>query len=67
MQRNKTVCGAPMELLTPGKPGIAFIGEDMRNEAGEPIESAPHPLMKFSMRTSAPVHAGDIIRAGGDE
>lgn len=67
MQRNKTVCGAPMELLTPGKPGIPFISEDMQNEAGESIESAPHPLMKFSMRTSVAVHAGDIIRAGGDE
>jgi hypothetical protein len=39
----------------------------MRDENGEPIESAPHPLMRFSMYVPVPVKAGDIIRAGGEE
>ncbi len=66
-QRNKTVSGAPMELLTPGKIGIPFTGCDMRDAEGNEIDSAPHPLMEFSMRTDVPVRAGDIIRAGGDD
>ncbi len=66
-QRNKLVSGAPMELLTPGKAGIPFVGTDMRDENGSPIESAPHPLMTFSMYVPVPVKAGDIIRAGGEE
>ena len=67
MQRNKTVCGAPMELLTPGRVGIPFTSAEMRDEEGGAIDAAPHPLMKFSMRTSGPVRAGDIVRAGGDD
>lgn len=67
VQRNKTVCGAPMELLTPGRCGIPFTSSDMQNADGEPIESAPHPMMQFSMRTSVPVRAGDIVRAGDEE
>lgn len=67
IQRNKLVSGAPMELLTPGKAGIPFVGTDMRDADGAPIESAPHPLMRFSMVVPVPVKAGDIIRAGGEE
>ena len=66
-QRNKTVSGAPMELLSPGRVGIPFVGSDMRDAEGNSIESAPHPLMEFSMHTTVPVRAGDIIRAGGEE
>lgn len=67
LQRNKTVCGAPMELLTPGRVGRAVQSADMRDETGAAIDAAPHPLMKFSMHTSVSVRAGDILRAGGDE
>ena len=56
-----------MELLTPGKVGIPFVASDMTNEAGETIESAPHPMMRFTMRTDVPVRAGDIVRAGDAE
>lgn len=66
-QRNKTVCGAPMELLTPGKIGISVDSADMHDAEGTPIDCAPHPLMEFTMRTSVPVHAGDILRAGGED
>lgn len=65
-QRNKTVASAPMELLTPGRAGIPLTAEDMRDADGNPIDAAPHPMMHFSMKTSIPVHAGDILRAGDD-
>ncbi len=67
IQRNKLISGTPLELLTPGKVGIPFVGTEMRDEAGEPIESAPHPLMRFSMHVPVPVKAGDIVRAGEEE
>jgi len=63
-QRNKTVCGMPAELLTVGRPGIPVTLSEMKNEAGEDIADAPHPLMLFSARVSAPVREGDILRAG---
>ena len=34
---------------------------------GNPIDSAPHPMMEFSMHVPVPVKAGDIIRAGGED
>ena len=66
LQRNKLIADTPMELLTPGKPGIPFVGTDLRDAEGNPIESAPHPMMEFSMHVPVPVKAGDIIRAGGE-
>ena len=67
VQRNKLSVGDRLELLTPGRCGIPFLGDEMQSEAGEPITSAPHPMMRFTMRASVPVHAGDIIRAGGED
>ena len=67
IQRNKVIADAPMELLTPGKVGIPFTASNMTNEDGETIESAPHPMMRFTMRTDVPVRAGDIVRAGDAE
>ncbi len=67
IQRNKLTAGEKMERLTPGAVGAPFVGTDLQNEAGEPIECAPHPLMVFSMRVSVPVRAGDIIRQGTEE
>lgn len=67
VQRNKTVAAAPMELLTPGRVGIPLTAQDMRDADGNSIEAAPHPMMRFSMKTSVPVRAGDILRAGGED
>ncbi len=67
IQRNKLVSGTNMELLTPGKVGIPFVGTDLRDGEGNPIDAAPHPLMTFSMYVPVPVRAGDIIRAGGED
>jgi len=61
------VSGTNMELLTPGKVGIPFTGTDLRDDMGNSIDAAPHPLMTFSMYVPVPVRAGDIIRAGGEE
>jgi putative protease len=62
-QRNKMFLSDEIEVLTPGKTGISFFAEALYNEAGEPIESTPHPYMTFHMKTPVELKEGDIIRA----
>lgn len=64
VQRNKLSDGDPVELISPGKTGRCFYALDMRNADGEKIESAPHPMMEFSLKVPFEVKEGDIIRAG---
>ncbi len=61
-QKNKIVSGADVELISPGLVGRALKALDMQNEAGETIESAPHPSMLFSIKVPFPVKEGDILR-----
>ena len=62
IQRNKVVAGETVEVVSPGKLGRAFTVCDLKNEAGEPIDAAPHPLMKFSLPVPFAVSEGDILR-----
>ena len=62
VQRNKAYNGQKAELLTPGKCGRDVILSDMRDLSGEPIDSAPHPFMEYSIRTDIRVKEGDILR-----
>ncbi len=62
LQRNKVVCGSAVELLLPGRIGIPFSIEGLQDENGEPIDAAPHPLMRFRMRVPCPVTEGDLLR-----
>ncbi len=63
-QRNKLSVGDTAELLTPGRVGIPTTVTELYDEAGNPIASAPHPLMIFYTRLPVPVNEGDILRAG---
>lgn len=64
VQRNKTVRGASVELLSPGRPGQPFTADPMWDASGAPLESAPHPGMTFYLNPPFPVQAGDILREG---
>ncbi|MBQ8401376.1 MAG: U32 family peptidase C-terminal domain-containing protein, partial [Clostridia bacterium] len=64
IQRNKLVGNDPVEIISPGKVGRSFDALCLRNEAEEPIESAPHPGMIFRLKVPFPVLEGDIIRQG---
>ncbi|MBR4959912.1 MAG: U32 family peptidase [Clostridia bacterium] len=64
IQRNKLVGNDPVEMISPGKVGRAFTAAELRNEAEEPIESAPHPGMIFRLKVPFPVKIGDILRQG---
>ncbi len=63
VQRNKFVAGDRVELLTPGKTGIPFRAEELFDEAHAPIDSTPHPYMRFSMKVPFAVKIGDILRS----
>lgn len=64
IQRNKLVGNDPVEMISPGKVGRAFMAAGLRNEMEEPIESAPHPGMIFRLKVPFPVKIGDILRQG---
>ena len=64
IQRNKVCAGDRVEMISPGKCGRGFYAENLRDADGEPIESAPHPSMQFSLTVPFEVHEGDILRMG---
>ena len=61
-QRNKVSRGEKVELISPGKIGRGFVAEEILDENGEAIESAPHPAMLFKVRVPFEVKKGDILR-----
>ncbi|MBO5938670.1 MAG: U32 family peptidase [Clostridia bacterium] len=64
IQRNKVSVGDSAEMISPRKIGRAFSVSELYDESGAPIESAPHPSMKFFARVPFEVAAGDIMRSG---
>lgn len=57
-QRNKFCEGDALELVTRDGPPVPFAARDLRDMDGARMESAPHPLMRFSMplpRAAAPL------------
>ena len=62
-QRNKSVEGEACELVSPGAFCVPFTMTDMRDAEGNPIDSAPHPQMLYSIKMTVPMKVGDIIRS----
>ena len=62
-QRNKMCFGDEIELLTPGKTGVGTTVGELFDENMTPIESTPHPYMRFFMKCDIEIKPGDIIRA----
>ena len=65
VQRNKVSVGDKVEIISPGKLGRAFDVLEIKNEAGESVPSAPHPLMRFTVKAPFEVKPGDIMRGSG--
>lgn len=61
-QRNKMSLGDEVEIFGPGAPFFTQKIEDMRDEAGEPIESAPHAQQIIKIKMDQPVGENFIIR-----
>lgn len=64
IQRNKLSTGETVELISPGCCGRAFVARELFDEAGETIDSAPHPQMIFSTVAPFDIKKGDILRGG---
>ena len=64
MQKNKVSIGDAAEVISPGKVGRGFTVSELYSEKGEPVESAPHPNMRFFVRVPVEVSEGDIMRSG---
>ena len=62
-QRNKMCFGDAAELLSPGMIGRELTIDQLFDENMDPIESTPHPYMKFYMKVPFEIREGDILRA----
>ena len=63
VQKNKVSLGDGAEIISPGFIGRALVVNEIYDEKGEAIESAPHPFMKFFVRVPFEVKEGDIMRS----
>lgn len=61
-QRNRFFQGETLELVTRDHLPIRFVAENMKNEEGEPIDSVPHPMQRFSMPLPIPAEPLSLIR-----
>lgn len=62
IQRNHMALGDELYPLTPGQVGLHFPLTAMENEEGQPIDTAPHPMMRLRVPCSVPLQPGDYIR-----
>jgi putative protease len=62
-QKNKISVGQRAQILSPGGFGEDITADVLLDKDGKPIESAPHPLMIFKIKTGRAVNPGDILRS----
>jgi putative protease len=60
-QKNKLFKGETVSFLTPHGVTAPFAANEMRNEDGIELDSAPHPKQVFSLKTPYPVGEGDLL------
>ena len=61
-QRNRLFDGDVLEVLQRGCEPYEVTIRDLRDENGEPIEKAPHPMMIFSFECNREIPADALIR-----
>lgn len=61
-QKNKFAPGDRLELVSPGKEPRAFTLETLLDEAGNPLESAPHPHQKLILPQLQGLTSLDFLR-----
>ena len=66
-QRNRFFEGDELEIMVAGREPVTIKVEELKNEKDEPIDVAPHPMMKCSFRCDVPVHEGALVRKVADE
>lgn len=65
-QRNRMVVGDEIEVMGPKRDFFSQKIEEMWDEEGNPIESAPHPQQIIKMKMIQPVLSWDILRKSRD-
>ena len=61
-QRNNVKAGEPLELLMPDGNTMPFVLTEMLDEAGTPIDCAPHAQQKFSAASEKPLLQFSLLR-----
>jgi putative protease len=61
-QRNRFCAGDRLNLLTRSREPADFIAADMTDTDGDPIDSAPHPMMKLRMKLPFACERLSIVR-----
>lgn len=61
-QRNKFEQGDKLEVLTPAGENFTITASDMKDESGEPIESAPHAQMIVTLHSDKPMGEYCVLR-----
>ena len=61
-QRNRFFEGDELEVMPKGAQPYMITVRNLRNGEGEPVDSAPHPVMKFSFSCDRDVPAGAYLR-----
>lgn len=61
-QRNKFLEGDELEVMSPSEKPFMIKVEDLRNEKGEKIESAPHPMEIVTIKSNLDIKTGSIVR-----
>ncbi len=61
-QRNRFFEGDELEVMIKGQKPIKISVANLKNENGEKIDNAPHPMMKFTVDCPVEIPAGSYLR-----
>ena len=64
---NKFSRGEELELVGPGEAPVAFRAEDLRDEAGAPLDQVRTPQMKFYLKLPRPASPLSLLRRRADD
>ncbi len=65
-QRNKFFKGDTLDALSPGKEPVIFSADELFDLEGNEIESTPHPMMQFKIKSDIVFPAGTLLRKAKD-
>ena len=65
-QRNKFYVGDTLDVLPPSGVPFEIKCESLTTDEGMPVDSAPHPMQRLTMKCNAPVPSGSVIRKKRD-
>ena len=61
-QRNKIAPGDALSLMMPGRQPVFWTAGEMQDETGAPIDSTPHPMMRYRMKLPVQAPPFSVVR-----